>query len=84
MGLAFLLKIGSKQTGNWTNVNTWLLGGLPTISDNVTINSGHTVTIPSGQNVSAGSLFDKGTLRNFGTLNLGKIPQYNHRNITKA
>ena len=73
MGLAFLLKIGSKQTGNWTDVNTWLLGGLPTISDNVTINSGHTVTIPSGQNVSAGSLFDKGILRNFGTLQMGNL-----------
>ena len=65
--------VGSKQTGNWTDVNTWLLGGLPTISDNVTINSGHIVTIPSGQNVSAGSLFDKGVLRNFGTLQMGNL-----------
>ena len=65
--------VGSKQTGNWTDVNTWLSGGLPTISDNVTINAGHTVTIPSGQNVSAGSLFDKGTLQNFGTLQMGNL-----------
>ena len=65
--------VGSKQTGNWTDVNTWLSGFLPTISDNVTINSGHTVTIPTGQNVSAGSLFDKGILQNFGTLQMGNL-----------
>ena len=63
--------IGSNQTGLWINSTTWQGGSVPTISDNVTINSGHTVTIPSGQNVSAGSLFDAGILQNFGTLNLG-------------
>jgi RHS repeat-associated protein len=43
-------------------------------NDNVTINTGHILTIPNGQIASAGVLNDKGTLRNFGTLNMGKIP----------
>ena len=63
--------IGSNQTGLWTNSTTWQGNSIPTISDNVVINSGHTVTIPNGQNVSAGSVFDAGVLQNFGTLNLG-------------
>ena len=65
--------VGSKQTGNWTDVNTWLSGFLPSVNDNITINSGHTVTIPNGQSGSAGVLNDKGVLRNFGTLNMGKL-----------
>jgi RHS repeat-associated protein len=63
--------IGSKQTGSWLNTQTWLTGNLPTISDQVTINQGHTVTIPVNNIGNAGSLFDKGTLRNEGVLNLG-------------
>ena len=63
---------GSKQTGNWTDVNTWLSGVFPLTNDNVTINTGHTVTIPSGLSGSAGVLNDKGILKNFGTLNMGK------------
>ena len=42
------------------------------ISDNVTINTGQILTIPSGEKASAGVLNDKGILRNFGTLNMGK------------
>lgn len=64
---------GSKQNGNWTDNNTWLLGEQPTISDNVTINAGHTVTIPNGQIASAGSLADNGTLNNLGTLQMGSL-----------
>ena len=64
---------GSKQTGNWTDTNNWLSGTLPTLSDNVTINTGQTLTIPSGEKVYAGTLNDRGTLRNFGTLNMGKV-----------
>ena len=63
---------GSKQTGNWTDASSWLSGILPTLSDNVIINSGQTLTIPSGEIVSAGVLNDKGILKNFGTLNMGK------------
>ncbi|MDZ7897952.1 MAG: hypothetical protein U5N85_07985 [Arcicella sp.] len=69
VGLAFFY---SKQTGNWTDANNWLSGILPNANDNVTINTGHTLTIPSGQIAGAGTLNDKGTLRNFGTLNMGK------------
>ena len=65
--------VGSKQTGNWTDVNTWLSGFLPSVNDNVTINAGQTITIPSGQSGSAGVLNDKGLLKNFGTLSMGKI-----------
>jgi RHS repeat-associated protein len=63
---------GSSQTGNWTDATTWQSGVLPLANDNVTINTGHTLTIPSGQIVSAGILNDKGILKNFGTLNMGK------------
>jgi RHS repeat-associated protein len=65
--------ISSKQTGNWTDASTWLSGFLPANNDNVTINAGQTVTIPSGQSGSAGILNDKGILKNFGTLSMGKI-----------
>ena len=63
----------SKQTGNWTNSSSWLSGILPTLADNVTINTGQTLTIPSGETAFAGVLNDKGTLKNFGTLNMGKV-----------
>jgi hypothetical protein len=53
---------GSKQTGNWTDANSWLSGVFPLANDNVTINTGHTLTIPSGQSGSAGTLNDRGTL----------------------
>ena len=62
----------SKQTGNWTDVSTWLSGISPTGNDNITIGTGHTVTIPNGQIAGAGILNDKGVLKNFGTLNMGK------------
>ena len=64
--------VSSKQTGNYTDVSTWLSNGLPTVSDVVTINSGQTITIPTGESASAGKLNDYGLLKNFGTLNFGK------------
>lgn len=64
----------SKQTGNWTDANSWLSGVFPLANDNVTINTGHTLTIPSGQIASAGVLNNNGILKNFGTLNMGKVP----------
>ena len=65
--------IGSSQTGLWTNTVTWQGGSIPTLSDQVTINSGHTVTIPASTTVSAGTLFDKGILQNYGILSLGTL-----------
>jgi hypothetical protein len=44
------------------NTNTWLTGNLPTISDFVTINTGHIITIPAANIAQAGRLFDRGTL----------------------
>ena len=64
--------VSSKQTGNWTDVSTWLSNGLPTVSDIITINSGQTITIPTGESASAGKLNDYGILNNFGTINFGK------------
>ena len=64
--------VSSKQTGNWTDLSTWLSNSLPTVSDMVTINSGQTITIPTGESASAGKLVDNGILKNFGTLNFGK------------
>jgi RHS repeat-associated protein len=65
--------IGSNQSGLWTQTGTWQGGSLPTLSDQVTINTGHTVTIPSGQTMQAGTLFDKGILQNFGVLQMGTL-----------
>lgn len=62
----------SKQTGNWTDISTWLSGTLPTLADNVTINTGQVITIPTTEQAFAGILNDKGTLKNLGTLNMGK------------
>lgn len=64
--------LASSQTGNWNNTSTWQSGVLPLANDNVTINTGQTVTIPNGEIGSAGTLNDYGTLNNFGTLNMGK------------
>jgi RHS repeat-associated protein len=64
--------LASSQTGNWNNANTWQSGVLPLANDNVTINTGQTITIPNGEIASAGTLNDKGILKNFGTLNMGK------------
>lgn len=64
----------SIQAGLWTNSGTWVSGNVPTITDPVVINQGHTITIPTGQIAKAGSLYDKGTLQNYGTLQLGSLP----------
>lgn len=64
----------SIQAGLWTNSGTWVSGTVPTITDPVVINQGHTITIPTGEIAKAGSLYDKGTLQNYGTLQLGSLP----------
>ncbi len=65
--------VSSKQTGSWNNVSTWLSGNLPTVSDQVTINTGHNVTIQNGESGSAGKLIDNGilTFQLTGKLNMG-------------
>ncbi|WP_159102736.1 DUF6443 domain-containing protein [Flectobacillus major] len=65
--------IGSSQTGDWTNSTTWQGGSIPSISDNVRINTGHNITIPTGKIATAGSLYNAGTLYNNGTLQLGTL-----------
>jgi RHS repeat-associated protein len=72
---------GSKQTGLWLDNTTWLSGTYPTLNDKVTINTWHTVTIPSGQKVSAGMLTDNGILKNFGTLNMGNVKASTSSNL---
>jgi RHS repeat-associated protein len=66
--------IFSKQTGLWTQANTWVLGELPKQNDIVTINQGHTLTIPPNGVAFAGQLNDYGLLlmNNTSTLNMGK------------
>ena len=65
--------INSLQTGSWNATTTWIGSNIPTLSDNVTINTGHTVTINTGEAGSAGSLFDKGKLTNNGSFYLGSL-----------
>jgi RHS repeat-associated protein len=69
--------LSSSQSGDWNINSTWQGGSIPTILDNVTISTGHTVTIPTGVSMGAGSLTDNGILRNFGTLNLGNLSPTN-------
>lgn len=68
--------LSTKQTGLWTDVNTWLKGLIPTINDAVVINQNHVVTVPNNQTVTAGSLYDKGTLifQTNSTLQMGTLP----------
>ena len=66
--------INSVQSGSWNNTNTWQNNLLPSINDYIRINSGHTVTINSGEAGSAGSLFNSGTLNTYGSLKLGLLP----------
>ncbi|MDX2246718.1 MAG: T9SS type A sorting domain-containing protein [Bacteroidia bacterium] len=44
---AFAVNKSSKATGAWTDANNWNPVGVPTAADDVTILSGHTVTMPS-------------------------------------
>ena len=63
----------SVLSGNWNNNSIWSCGRTPTITDNVTISSGHTVTIPSGQTGFVYNLTNNGMLVNAGNLKI-RIP----------
>jgi RHS repeat-associated protein len=69
-----LNEVFSKQSGLWTQASTWKLGDIPMINDHVTINNGHTISIPSNSIAKAGKLNDFGTLTmsNTSTLNMGR------------
>lgn len=73
--------IGSNGSGSWNSTNTWQNSAVPSIADNVVINAGHTVTINNGEAGSAGSLFNGGTLQNFGRLNLGVLPNFSGQSL---
>lgn len=49
-------------SGNWNTTSTWSCGRTPTISDDVTISAGHTVTIPAGQTGFVNKLTQNGNL----------------------
>jgi glucose/arabinose dehydrogenase len=52
----------SINTGNWNNPTTWSCGRVPIVTDDVTINTGHTVSIPNGVNATLKFLYLLGTL----------------------
>ncbi|MFC6096817.1 T9SS type A sorting domain-containing protein [Flavobacterium qiangtangense] len=50
----------SVASGNWNAPSTWNKGSVPTCTDNVTIASGHTVTVDAVGNVSKGLIVSSG------------------------
>ena len=52
----------STHTGNWNAPTTWSCGRIPIVTDDITINAGHIVTIPNGVNATLKFLYLLGTL----------------------
>ena len=64
------INIGDKQqslkTNNWNDQSTWACGTVPTITDEVLINKGHTVSLPDNftgflKNLELNGILNKGT-----------------------
>lgn len=70
--------VNSVQSGYWTPTNTslWQNGVLPSITTPVTINAGHTITIPPNNTFAVGTLYNAGKLEfQIGAkLQLGTLP----------
>ena len=52
----------SINTGNWNAPSTWSCGRIPIVTDDITINAGHTVSIPNGVNANLKFLYLLGIL----------------------
>lgn len=52
----------SISSGNWNAPTTWSCGRPPIVTDDITINTGHIVTIPNGVNATLKFLYLLGTL----------------------
>ena len=54
------LSITSASSGNWNNGSIWSGGQVPTCADNITILTGHTVTVNTASNVSKNCTINSG------------------------
>jgi hypothetical protein len=52
----------SINSGNWNTPTTWSCGRIPIVTDDITINAGHTISIPNGVNATLKFLYLLGTL----------------------
>ena len=60
----------SVVSGYWNTTTTWSCGRTPTVTDDVTISAGHTVTLSSGQMGFVNSLTNNGIFKHEGTLKI--------------
>jgi hypothetical protein len=67
--------MNSVQTGNWNAPSTWSCGRVPILTDIVTINTGHTVTVLNGVSATLRLLEQLGTLniQTGGIFNINKF-----------
>jgi hypothetical protein len=54
-------KVSNVASGNWSDANSWLPVGVPTNTDNVTIQDGHTITIDNTSAVCNNLTVGQGT-----------------------